>query len=83
LAIHHLEHERKRSLYRELFEVLEPGGMFANFEHVASSTHRLTDDIPGLVAVAGNFDIDIAASAPREHRPEPRLPPSSPHGQSR
>jgi len=41
LAIHHLEHKRKRSLYGEVFEILEPGGMFANFEHVASSTHRL------------------------------------------
>jgi SAM-dependent methyltransferase len=41
MAIHHLEHERKRSLYREVFDLLESGGMFANFEHVASSTHRL------------------------------------------
>ncbi|MGI9019292.1 MAG: class I SAM-dependent methyltransferase [Solirubrobacterales bacterium] len=41
MAIHHLEHERKRSLYSEVFEVLEPGGVFANFEHVASPTHRL------------------------------------------
>jgi SAM-dependent methyltransferase len=40
-AIHHLEHERKRSLYGEVFALLEPDGVFANFEHVASATPRL------------------------------------------
>ena len=41
MAIHHLEHDRKRSLYAEVFERLEPGGTFANFEHVASPSERL------------------------------------------
>jgi len=40
-AIHHLEHERKRALYGEVYEMLEPGGVFANFEHVASPNDRL------------------------------------------
>jgi SAM-dependent methyltransferase len=41
MAIHHLEHERKRSLYAEVFDLLEPGGTFANFEHVAAPSERL------------------------------------------
>lgn len=40
-AIHHVTHERKRSLYREIFGVINPGGMFLNLEHVASATNRL------------------------------------------
>lgn len=40
-AIHHLPHDRKRALYSEIFNLLAPGGMFLNVEHVASATPRI------------------------------------------
>lgn len=40
-AIHHVTHERKRTLYAEVFALLNPGGVFLNLEHVASPSESL------------------------------------------
>ena len=43
LAIHHVEDERKQTLYAEIAARLTPGGVFANLEIVQSPTRALHD----------------------------------------
>src|SRR6185503_17344678 len=40
-AFHHLEHERKQSLFSEIAAMLEPGGLFANLEVVECASEDL------------------------------------------
>ena len=43
-AIHRANDDRKREIYREIFGLLSPEGLFLNFEHVASAT-RWTESV--------------------------------------
>jgi tRNA (cmo5U34)-methyltransferase len=48
-AIHHLGDDRKRSLFEEIAQQLEPGGYFANLEVVASATPELHSEFLSLI----------------------------------
>jgi len=40
-AIHHVAHERKLTLFTEIYGLLQPGAIFLNLEHVASPSASL------------------------------------------
>jgi tRNA (cmo5U34)-methyltransferase len=55
-AIHHLVPERQCALYGEVFDHLRPGGLFANAEHVASTTARRHEEFLHALGTATEND---------------------------
>ena len=55
-AIHHLAPVRQHALYGEVFDRLRPGGIFANVEHVASTTPRRHEEF--LLAIGSTLEQD-------------------------
>ncbi len=62
-AIHHLPHERKKELYRDIHSLLLDGGVFINIEHVASAS-------PEIEKLHDELFIDHLASYNKRNREE-------------
>lgn len=60
-AIHHVEDDRKRELFREIVQVLRPGGVFANLEVVRCATPRLHAEFYRRVGRSGDDPEDVLA----------------------
>ena len=60
-AIHHLAHERKRTLLREVVGMLRPGGLFANLEVVQCATEALQQEFYRRIGRPGGDPEDVLA----------------------
>lgn len=61
-AIHHLDHERKRRLFAEITNALQPGGQFINLEVVQCATPSLHEAFNERIGRPGGDPQDILAS---------------------
>lgn len=77
-CIHHQPDARKREIYREIYDLLQPGGCFVNVEHVASPSKRIEEAHNDLfIDALSAFHARKGQAKPREtiardyvHRPD-------------
>lgn len=60
-AIHHLTHDRKQDLFREIAGILRPGGVFANLEVVECATPELQAEFYERIERPGGDPQDVLA----------------------
>lgn len=60
-AIHHLAHERKRTLFVEIAEILRPGAVFANLEVIQCATPELHEEFNRRIDRPGGDPQDVLA----------------------
>jgi tRNA (cmo5U34)-methyltransferase len=60
-AIHHQPDDRKKEIYRSIYQLLKPGGIFINVEHVSSPTEW-------VVKLHDEFFIDYLAKFQQEQQ---------------
>lgn len=77
-SIHHQPDEKKQEIYREIYDLLNPGGVFLNLEHVASAS-KLGERMFDNYFVDALYDFHQAAGSDRSrddlaeeyyHRPD-------------
>lgn len=61
-AIHHLSHDRKQSLFKEITGALRPGGVFANLEVIACATPELQEEFNRRIGRPGGDPEDLLVS---------------------
>lgn len=82
-AIHHIPDEDKRTVYRDIFDFLQPGGMFIHIEHVASGSpmynaahdRLMVECLHGAAGGSEGFDEVLASYRMRADGPANILAP--------